>query len=199
MTSWDGRWVPANGPPPYVQAEAAAGANPQSRLIPEACRSRQSWRWRWQSGSESCRFVVPTQAELCARLAGKRILLYGDSLTQQFFVSLASIGLEKEAYEIMKAFDLHTNQGSTNVGSPRKARNLSIMAISASIALLFGQCDAHCFSSWHDDRHRSYLSYMRCSITVEQIFFNESRLISKQNFRPISTSLPKGVCTLIAF
>ena len=91
MTSWKGRWVPTDEPPPYVQAEAAAGANPQSRLIPEACRSRQSWRWRWQSGSESCRFVVPTQAELCARLAGKRILLYGDSLTQQFFVSLASI------------------------------------------------------------------------------------------------------------
>ena len=36
-------------------------------------------------------------------------------------VSLAAIGLEKEAFEIMKAFDLHTNQGSTNVGSPRKA------------------------------------------------------------------------------
>ena len=35
------------------------------------------------------------------------------------------------------------------------------MAISASIALLFGQCDAHCFSSWYDDTHRSYLSYLR--------------------------------------
>ena len=30
-----------------------------------------------------------------------------------------------------------------------------IMAISSSVALLFGQCDAHCLSSRHDDRHQS--------------------------------------------
>ena len=33
------------------------------------------------------------------------------------------------------------------VSSSKKACNFSIIAISASIALLFGQCDAHCLSS----------------------------------------------------
>ena len=41
-----------------------------------------------------------------------------------------------------------------SVSATKKACNSSIMAISASIGLLFGQCDAHCLSSWHDDRHQ---------------------------------------------
>ena len=43
-----------------------------------------------------------------------------------------------------------------NVRSSNKACNFFIMAISASIALPFGQqCDAPCLSSWHDGPHRS--------------------------------------------
>ena len=55
------------------------------------CKRQESWRWRWQSHERGCPFTRPTRSALCARLAGKRILLYGDSLTQQFFVSLASL------------------------------------------------------------------------------------------------------------
>ena len=60
------------------------------------------------------------------------------------------------------------------VSSSKKACSISITAISASIALLFGQCDAPCLSSWHDVPHCSYRSYLR-SVTPEQPLFNESR------------------------
>jgi len=42
-----------------------------------------------------------------------------------------------------------------DVGSSRKACNFSITAISTPIALLFGQYDVHCLSSWHDEPYRS--------------------------------------------
>ena len=53
----------------------------------------------------------------------------------------------------------------SQVGSSGKTWNFSIiMAIFASIALLFGLCDAHCLSG---DPHSS--------VTAEQLLFNESR------------------------
>ena len=61
-----------------------------------------------------------------------------------------------------------------SVGSSKQACNFSITVISASIALLFVQCDARCLSSWHDEPHRSQRSYLR-SVTAEQFFFAESR------------------------
>ena len=51
----------------------------------------RSWQWRWRSSDPRCPFATPTREQLCARLAGKRIVLYGDSLTHQFFASLASL------------------------------------------------------------------------------------------------------------
>ena len=81
---------------PYSEQEAAAAkANPQSQniRISQMCASdvQQSWRWRWRSHNTDCPFEYPSRAGLCHRFAGKRILLYGDSLTQQLFVSLASL------------------------------------------------------------------------------------------------------------
>ena len=43
--------------------------------------------------------------------------------------------------------------------------NFSIVVISASIALLVRQCDAHCLSTWHDDPHRS-LNFLICGIKI---------------------------------
>lgn len=61
------------------------------------CKRQQSWKWRWRSRDRSCPFVQLSRTTLCTRLAGKRILLYGDSLTQQFFVSLATLAGRVEA------------------------------------------------------------------------------------------------------
>ena len=93
--SWNGSWVRGAREPPayYDQAAAAARTNPQSKNIVESpmCRRQQSWRWRWSSHDIRCPFHRPTRGQLCERLAGRRIMLVGDSLTQQFFVSLASL------------------------------------------------------------------------------------------------------------
>lgn len=99
LTHWNGSWEHApDTPPPYhIQAPAAVApfghVNPQSRHITESpmCRLQRSWQWQWRSRDKLCPFVRPTRSSLCARLANKRILLYGDSLTQQLFVSLASL------------------------------------------------------------------------------------------------------------
>lgn len=56
------------------------------------CKRQHSWRWRWMSRDpRHCPFRRPNRAQLCQKLAGRRIALYGDSLTQQFFVALASL------------------------------------------------------------------------------------------------------------
>ncbi|KAL1530054.1 hypothetical protein AB1Y20_000976 [Prymnesium parvum] len=92
-----GRWVyNPSMRPPYVEQDAnAAKGNPQSlkmRRSPMcAPHLQQSWRWEWDSNSAECAFEHPNHTRFCARLRGRRILLYGDSLTQQLFVSLASL------------------------------------------------------------------------------------------------------------
>ena len=95
LTHWNGSWVyHAEQPPPYVeQASAASRTNPQSVNIRHSpmCKRQQSWKWKWESHDTRCPFHHPTTRELCERLRGRRIILYGDSLTQQFFVSLASL------------------------------------------------------------------------------------------------------------
>ena len=75
------------------QASAAARTNPQSVNIRQSpmCKRQQSWKWRWESRDARCPFHHPTRHEMCERLRGRRVMLYGDSLTQQFFVSLASL------------------------------------------------------------------------------------------------------------
>ena len=71
----------------------AAKKNPQSQNVKTSsmCSGQQSWRWQWHSHNPDCPFEHPARERLCQRLRGKRILLYGDSLTQQLFVSLASL------------------------------------------------------------------------------------------------------------
>ena len=98
LSVWNrGAWeYDATLPPPYEQQDAAAAKqNPQSQKIksnrmcdPEL---QQSWRWQWRSLNADCPFERPGRELLCQRLKGRRILLYGDSLTQQHFVSLASL------------------------------------------------------------------------------------------------------------
>lgn len=80
--------------PPYTEQQAAAAkSNPQSHYIKTStmCAHQQSWRWEWRSQDPECPFEQPNRSSLCHRLRDKRILLYGDSLTQQLFVSLASL------------------------------------------------------------------------------------------------------------
>lgn len=80
--------------PPYEsQAPAAAGGNPQSQNMMKSpmCAMQQSWRWRWHSHDADCPFVQPSRVALCRRLSHRRVLLFGDSLTQQLYVSLASM------------------------------------------------------------------------------------------------------------
>jgi hypothetical protein len=101
LTAWDGRWVQTDlRTLPYVQDAAAAGTNPQSRYIAEdgVCRGQRSWSWTWASSSAACPFEVPSRAQLCSRLASKSVLLYGDSLTQQFLVSIASLAGNASAW-----------------------------------------------------------------------------------------------------
>ena len=95
LSHWNGSWVHhgAQQPPYLEQASAAARTNQQSVNVRQSpmCKRQQSWKWRWESSDVQCPFHHPTQHELCERLRGRRIILYGDSLTQQFFVSLASL------------------------------------------------------------------------------------------------------------
>ena len=95
LSHWNGSWVYHGAQLPSYQEQAAAAArtNPQSVNIRQSpmCRRQQSWKWRWESRDRRCPFHHPSPSELCERLRGRRILLYGDSLTQQFFVSLASL------------------------------------------------------------------------------------------------------------
>ena len=70
-----------------------ARTNPQSQNIDKSpmCRQQTSWKWRWVSHDSACPFEYPTRESICKRLVGKHLLFYGDSLTQQLFVSLASL------------------------------------------------------------------------------------------------------------
>lgn len=104
LTHWNGSWQLASDAEPHYhkQAEAASRDNPQSYHVtqsPMCRRQQQSWRWRWVSRDINCPFHRPDRTDLCKRLQGKRILLYGDSLTQQFFVSLSSMAGEAVSHK----------------------------------------------------------------------------------------------------
>ena len=58
------------------------------------CHRQRSWKWQWVSNEPRCAVEPPAHGSLCRHLAGKRIILFGDSLTQQHFVSLASLAGE---------------------------------------------------------------------------------------------------------
>ena len=64
-------------------------------------------------------------------------------------VNRASVGVNTAAA---------TRKVFKDVSSTKQACNSSIMAISASIALLCGQCDAHRLTSSHDDHHHRSVS-----------------------------------------
>ena len=96
LSDWRGGWVDEGAPAPYAATAAAV----RKEIIPTQADSQRqmcgaprhrSWRWRWRSSDARCPFATPTREQLCTRLAGKRIVLYGDSLTHQFFASLASL------------------------------------------------------------------------------------------------------------
>eukprot|EP00966_Prymnesium_polylepis_P032819 763627-Prymnesium_polylepis.2 len=93
----NGSWVlDEDAAAPYTEQDVvAAKKNPQSRniILSSMCNQtvQRSWKWRWRTRSSQCSFRLPTRTELCRRLAGVRLLLYGDSLTQQFFVSMVSL------------------------------------------------------------------------------------------------------------
>ena len=96
LSDWRGGWVDEGAPAPYATTAAAV----RKEIIPTQADSQRqmcgsprhrSWQWRWRSSDARCPFATPTREQLCARLAGKRIVLYGDSLTHQFFASLASL------------------------------------------------------------------------------------------------------------
>ena len=96
LSDWRGGWVDEGAPAPYAATAAAV----RKEIIPTQADSQRqmcgsprhrSWQWRWRSSDARCPFATPTREQLCARLAGKRIVLYGDSLTHQFFASLASL------------------------------------------------------------------------------------------------------------
>jgi len=95
LSHFAGTWFDAGlSVPPYREgAPAAARDGPQSKHIASSpmCRRQHSWRWQWRSFDNRCPFQQPTRAQICRRLARRRVLLYGDSLTQQFFISLASL------------------------------------------------------------------------------------------------------------
>ena len=95
LTHFDGSWVfdPDATMPYSGQHPAAARTNPQSQNIDKSpmCRQQTSWKWRWVSHDSACPFEYPTRESICKRLVGKHLLFYGDSLTQQLFVSLASL------------------------------------------------------------------------------------------------------------
>ena len=96
LRDWRGGWVDEGAPAPYAATAAAV----RKEIIPTQADSQRqmcgsprhrSWQWRWRSSDARCPFATPTREQLCARLAGKRIVLYGDSLTHQFFASLESL------------------------------------------------------------------------------------------------------------
>ena len=95
LEHFDGHWTyAANATPLYREQEkAAARANPQSQRIRESsrCQNGRNWRWRWESNDHRCKFHHPKREQLCQRLSRRRLLFFGDSLTQQLFVSLASM------------------------------------------------------------------------------------------------------------
>ena len=66
------------------------------------CKRQQSWQWQWHSHDKRCPFHRPNRQELCERLSGHRIILYGDSLTEQTFVSLASLTGGSNAKQVPK-------------------------------------------------------------------------------------------------
>ena len=100
---WNGSWVHVSStPPPYRrQVALATRNNPQSQHILDSpmCRRSRSWKWQWVSRDARCSVPPASRESVCSRLAGKRILLYGDSLTQQFFVSIASLAGEDATSE----------------------------------------------------------------------------------------------------
>lgn len=95
----DGGWaLDALRRRPYdaLQPAVAAMSNHSAqryRRIGELCSDDESWRWVWRprEASRCSRFSVPSRAELCRRFSGRRVLLYGDSLTQQHTASLVSL------------------------------------------------------------------------------------------------------------
>ena len=95
VSHFNGSWQQNDNAKPAYRAGGADFTHdtPISRRMASSpmCHRQQSWKWQWRSQDATCPFHWPTRSQMCRRLARSRVLLFGDSLTQQLVVSLASM------------------------------------------------------------------------------------------------------------
>ena len=103
----------------------------------------------WGGRVERVNFPLPPESDSLTAKMKHRFLSQN--------VTLVEGDTGQRVYELVAEADRIQGEMKAlhDVSATKKACNSSIMAISASIVLLFGQCDAHCLSSRHDDRHQS--------------------------------------------